>query len=106
MSSRNFFLICTIVGSLLLFIFVSPQWVNKGLKKSNIGYELSSRPFRLGLDLLGGTHLVYQADLSKVQGDKDDALQGVRDVVERRGHLFGGSEPPLQTPGHDGVLVE
>ncbi|OGN27687.1 MAG: protein-export membrane protein SecD [Candidatus Yanofskybacteria bacterium RIFCSPLOWO2_01_FULL_49_17] len=106
MSSRNFFLICTIVGSLLLFIFVSPQWVNKGLKKSNIGYELSSRPFRLGLDLLGGTHLVYQADLSKVQGDKDDALQGVRDVVERRVNLFGVSEPLVQTSGQDRLIVE
>ncbi|MDD5072128.1 MAG: hypothetical protein PHQ42_05355, partial [Patescibacteria group bacterium] len=34
-------------------------------------------PFRLGLDLLGGTHLVYEADVSSVADkDKNDAVEG------------------------------
>ena len=42
-------------------------------------------PFRLGLDLQGGSHLVYEADLSQIpDGDKASALEGVRDVIERR----------------------
>ncbi|MEK7167820.1 MAG: peptidylprolyl isomerase, partial [Patescibacteria group bacterium] len=56
------------------------------------------RSFRLGLDLLGGTHLVYQADTSKLDlGEKADALSGVRDVIERRVNALGVSEPLVQT---------
>ncbi|MBU4351072.1 protein translocase subunit SecD [Candidatus Parcubacteria bacterium] len=54
-------------------------------------------PFRLGLDLQGGTHLVYQADLSGIDSaDHKNALDGLRDVVERRVNLFGVSEPVIQ----------
>lgn len=54
-------------------------------------------PFRLGLDLQGGTHLVYEADTSKVAGaDKNDAVEGVRDVIERRINAFGVAEPVVQ----------
>lgn len=54
--------------------------------------------FRLGLDLKGGTHLVYEADLSRVTFDqKKSAIDGVRDVIERRVNLFGVAEPLVQT---------
>ncbi|MEK7547218.1 MAG: protein translocase subunit SecD [Patescibacteria group bacterium] len=53
-------------------------------------------PWRLGLDLIGGSHLVYSVDLSKVSGgDKDSVLNGLRDVIERRVNLFGVSEPQV-----------
>lgn len=55
-------------------------------------------PLRLGLDLQGGTHLVYSADMSGIQpGDRESALQGVRDVIERRVNSLGVSEPVVQT---------
>lgn len=58
----------------------------------------AKHPFRLGLDLSGGTHLVYQADVSKLaQGDIKDSMSSLRDVVERRVNLFGVSEPLVQT---------
>lgn len=60
----------------------------------------------LGLDLQGGTHLVYQADLSNVAGAKIDAMQGVRDVIERRVNAFGVSEPLVQTVGSDRLIVD
>ena len=42
-------------------------------------------PFRLGLDLQGGAHLVYRADMSLIgDGDVGSALEGVRDVIEKR----------------------
>lgn len=54
-------------------------------------------PFRLGLDLQGGTHLVYQADVSQIQsGGEISAIEGVRDVIERRVNIFGVSEPLVQ----------
>lgn len=58
----------------------------------------SSHPFRLGLDLSGGTHLVYQADVSKVAPeDVADSMASLRDVVEKRVNVFGVSEPLVQT---------
>lgn len=53
---------------------------------------------RLGLDLQGGSHLVYQADVAQVpEVDRPSALEGVRDVIERRVNAFGVSEPVVQT---------
>ena len=55
-------------------------------------------PFRLGLDLLGGTRLMYEADVSQVPGSEQaQALEGVREVIERRVNIFGVSEPVVQT---------
>lgn len=57
----------------------------------------SSRRFKLGLDLSGGTHLVYRADTSQISsGDISSAMQSLRDVIERRVNLFGVSEPIIQ----------
>jgi len=55
---------------------------------------LKRHPFRLGLDLSGGTHLLYVADMSTVpSGDVADAMSALRDVIERRVNLFGVGEP-------------
>ncbi|MBI5456211.1 protein translocase subunit SecD [Candidatus Kaiserbacteria bacterium] len=57
-----------------------------------------SRPFRLGLDLSGGTQLVYKADLSEVDSAQtSDAMASLRDTIERRVNLFGVAEPIVQT---------
>lgn len=63
-------------------------------------------PFRLGLDLQGGTHLIYQADLSGIDNaDYKNALEGLRDVIERRVNLFGVSEPVIQTEEQSQRLI-
>ncbi|NUM25330.1 MAG: protein translocase subunit SecD [Candidatus Buchananbacteria bacterium] len=55
-------------------------------------------PFRLGLDLQGGTHLIYQADVSNLpESERASAVEGVRDVIERRVNAFGVAEPSIQT---------
>ncbi len=62
------------------------------------GVSSTWRPWHLGLDLVGGSHLVYQIDLSKVNtGDQDSVIQGLRDVIEKRVNLFGVSEPQVYT---------
>jgi len=51
-----------------------------------------------GLDLKGGTQLVLQADMKNIKsGDRDTALEGVKNVIERRVNLFGVSEPVVQS---------
>ncbi|MBI2613065.1 protein translocase subunit SecD [Candidatus Kaiserbacteria bacterium] len=58
----------------------------------------NTRPFKLGLDLSGGTQLVYRADLSAIVGsDVVDSMASLRDTIERRVNLFGVSEPIVQT---------
>ena len=67
-------------------------------------------PWRLGLDLVGGTQLVYDIDLSAVEpGDQSAVVDGLRDVMERRSNLFGVSEPQVVTAkSNDGyrLIVE
>ena len=53
--------------------------------------------FRLGLDLSGGSHLIYKADVSGVSsGEVSNSMDALRDVIERRVNLFGVSEPIVQ----------
>lgn len=64
-------------------------------------------PFRLGLDLQGGTHLVYEGDLKEITlGDRGDAMASVRDVIERRVNAFGVAEPIVQVAGDNRLIVE
>ncbi len=58
----------------------------------------SSYRFKLGLDLAGGTELVYKADMSQTpSGEQGDALSALQGVIERRVNLFGVAEPLVQT---------
>jgi preprotein translocase subunit SecD len=67
-------------------------------------------PWRLGLDLVGGSHLVYEVDMSKIkQEDQDTVVNGLRDVIERRVNQFGISEPQVysaKTAQHSQLIVE
>ncbi len=58
---------------------------------------LAKFPFKLGLDLSGGTHLIYRADISKIKATEiNDSMSALRDVIERRVNMFGVSEPIIQ----------
>ncbi len=61
---------------------------------------------RLGLDLKGGTHLVYQAQPEEGRELTDEDIDGVIDSIERRVNSFGVSEPIIQRLGTDRVLVQ
>ena len=57
----------------------------------------SKFPYRLGLDLRGGTHLVYKADITNLQPeDVQESLAALRDTIERRVNVFGVAEPLVQ----------
>lgn len=109
--------IVIIVLAILITFFVYPASFNAtaDFLNTKIGLEKAAMkiprwketPFRLGLDLLGGTHLVYKADLSQIKGsDAISAMAGVRDVIERRVNLFGVAEPLVQIEGQDRLVVE
>ncbi len=55
--------------------------------------------FTLGLDLQGGSQLIYSANLSAKDPSQTDAqaLEGARQTIERRVNAYGVSEPIVQT---------
>lgn len=62
---------------------------------------------RLGLDLQGGIHMVYQADFSDVEpGSEAEAVNGAIAVIEKRINVLGVTEPIIQKQGTDRILVE
>lgn len=65
---------------------------------AGLGYYLYTHPtFKLGLDLRGGSHLVYEADVSELQSaDIGEAMNSLREVIERRINAFGVAEPLIQ----------
>ena len=84
-------LVCIIFLAIAAGIFIYPKW---------LGNKFS--PWRLGLDLVGGTNLIYEVDMSQVNAsDRDSVMNGLRDVIERRINLFGVSEPQVVT-GQEG----
>ncbi len=81
------------------------QWqINQTISSPEINIKLGRFSFqrdlttKLGLDLKGGTHLVFEADMNPVaKEDRDLALEGVKNVIERRVNLFGITEPVVQS---------
>lgn len=63
-----------------------------------IGYfTYDKQGYKLGLDLSGGTHLVFRADTSELpDAEAGEAMRALADVVERRINVFGVSEPIVQ----------
>ncbi|MDP1706700.1 MAG: protein translocase subunit SecD [bacterium] len=77
--------ILTILGAIFVY---QPVWQKFS----------SFRPWKLGLDLAGGTYLVYEIDLGQVANeDQESVVNGLRDVIEKRVNLFGVSEPRIYT---------
>jgi len=63
----------------------------------NVTQSDAMYPFKLGLDLAGGSHLVYEAEVSSIApAEVDDLMNVLRDVIERRVNIFGVSEPIVQ----------
>lgn len=88
MTRYRVFAAVAIVAGLLLAYFVWSTQVNPE----------SRYRFRLGLDLAGGTELVYKADLSQTPAaERTDALAALQGVIERRVNQFGVAEPLVQT---------
>jgi preprotein translocase subunit SecD len=88
------------LGLLLILVLVGLSlWVDLPWHpRIAIGQFQRDLNIRLGLDLQGGVHLEYKADLSGIGSDQvTDAMAGVRDVIERRVNAFGVSEPVVQT---------
>lgn len=100
----NLVLVLILMGVSAYIVYPNNQGIN--INKYGIQYY-NDLKFRLGLDLQGGTHLVYQADTKDIASeDKESAMSGVRDVIERRVNAYGVSEPIVQVSKGDRLVVE
>jgi len=89
MIKRILALLVLVLGGILGWLVVATEQT-QGLNNDG--------KFQLGLDLSGGSYLVYRADLSGVEDlDTADAMDSVRDVIERRVNAFGIAEPSVTT---------
>jgi preprotein translocase subunit SecD len=83
----------------ILVLFGFALWSVVPLDKDVFGRE----GLRLGLDLAGGSYLVYQADLTNVEpGTADEIMDGVKGVIERRINALGITEPIVEIQKHEG----
>jgi len=87
MIKRRFWAVVLILVSFLIGYFVYSSEIS------------GSNKFKLGLDLNGGTELVYKADLTKSSStptEVSNSMNVLRDVIERRINVFGVSEPVVR----------
>ncbi len=86
-----------IIALLLLLTGIGIGFGVYASEKGATGF-LAKFPFRFGLDIQGGTQLIYQADTKAVaERDIPDTMSALRDVIERRINAFGVAEPIVQT---------
>ncbi|MBE9505249.1 MAG: protein translocase subunit SecD [Chloroflexi bacterium] len=62
----------------------------------------------LGLDLRGGSQLLYEADLTKKDPSvsNEQAMASAIEKIQRRINEFGATEPTVQKQGTDRILVQ
>ncbi len=98
MSRRN-----TLVFLIVIIVFILSLLVVLPIDEGVIG----KKGVRLGLDLQGGMHIVYKADLSSIEaGGESEAMEGAKAVIENRVNPLGVTEPVVQIQGDDRIVVD
>jgi len=83
------------IGKSKIEFKINPLTIDTQIMGVTIKKEFKTR---LGLDLQGGSHLVFETDSSKIKSaDLTDALNSARDIIEKRVNFFGVAEPVVQT---------
>ncbi|MDD4410004.1 MAG: protein translocase subunit SecD [Candidatus Pacebacteria bacterium] len=101
-----------VLFALIVSIYSFPQPYNSFTKDLNKRYnwnipEVNFGEYKLGLDLKGGVHLEYKADLTDIsEKEKPQVMEGLRDIIERRVNIFGVAEPNIQIYGQDRISVD
>jgi protein-export membrane protein SecD len=93
-----------IVLVIILIIFGFSLWTILPID----GERLGRKGLNLGLDLVGGVHLVYQADFADnaTAESKDADMKRAVLTIEQRIDKYGVTEPIIQRVGDDRILVQ
>ena len=92
--SRNIYLLIFIIA-----LFGFALWSVVPLDRNVFGRQ----GLRLGLDLQGGSYLVYEADVTAIDtANRDEIMEGVKGVIERRINALGITEPVVEIQKQEG----
>ena len=99
MKKRNSYLLIFILVLLVLALWAIVPFNTKLLGPEGL---------TLGLDLKGGSQLLYKADLSQKDPSVSDevAMSSMVEKIQRRVNLYGTTEPTIQRQGSDRILVQ
>jgi preprotein translocase subunit SecD len=94
----------TITFLIILVIFIFTLWAVLPIN----GVRFGRHGLRLGLDLVGGVHLVYEGQFSDnaTSTEKSNAMERVVLTVKKRIETYGVTEPVIQKLGDDRLLVQ
>lgn len=80
------------------------RFANTEISRPKLDFQIGNLRFfrdleiKQGIDLAGGSHLVFQADMSQIGAeDRDSALEATKENINRRINLFGLAESLVQT---------
>ncbi len=83
------------LGNRTLQTTINPLSIDSSFAGMTIKKDFKTK---YGLDLKGGSHLVFEADTSKlIDADIQDAVESSKAIIEKRVNFFGVSEPVVQT---------
>ena len=92
-----------IIFVIILVIFAFTLWTILPMN----GERFGRKGMRLGLDLVGGVHLVYQAKFTEnVTGGTGGAMDRALITIQKRIDTFGVTEPVIQQVGADRIMVQ
>ncbi len=94
-----------IIFFIILVLFILAALIVFPISTDNGGL-LANRPIKLGVDLNGGTSIVYTADLSGIPADqRNDAMDADVTAIRSRVDALGVTEPIIDRLGEDRIRV-
>ena len=104
MKNRFFSLFVLVLVSLWIALppfFLKPKNPQLNILGKKIGLD---QEYKLGLDLQGGSHLVFLIETKKIDPkDVTSAVEAARNIIEKRINFFGVSEPSIYLSKDAGV---
>lgn len=105
--------ILTIRGNTWVFLFIiallgTSIWILTPSGSTQLDREKEDLGMRLGLDLAGGSYLLYKVDFQDdwTDDERDFHLDRAVTTIKNRIDKYGVAEPIIQKQGSDRVLVE
>ncbi len=87
---------------LILIIFGFALWAILPIDAERLG----RKGLHLGLDLIGGVHLVYQADSTENATELARDMSRTVTTIQKRIDKYGVAEPVIQQMGDDRILIQ
>lgn len=108
---RGIIFLLAIVGGLLFLYPTLRLWIDPNIEEMNEKErsDLERRSLHLGLDLVGGMHLMLEADTADQQipgGDVEKATRHALKIIRNRIDQFGVSEPNIQRVGDKRIQIQ